>query len=131
LIFEEPKFTLRRAEPPSSTHSDFLLFPQLQAASQSHGSPASRCYAPAEQLPLPIHFLLPTQGKSVQALVMPDITEYRLHRRKSLPVQTRALVTVDAFFHTLRVRQRRSLMFVEERNLAHLRFIRMAQSLCA
>jgi hypothetical protein len=83
----------------------------------------------AEQLPLPIYFLLPAQRESIQAFVMPDIAKYRLDGRKTLTVQTPALVTVDAFFHTLRVRQRRSLVFVKERDLPRLRLIGMAQTL--
>jgi len=84
----------------------------------------------AVELPLAIDPLASTQTKTIQAFVVAQVAEHRLHGGKAAGDHLAADVAVDALAHArqdvllFRLRQ-------EERDLARRSFLRRAQTLLA
>lgn len=51
------------------------------------------------ELPLRIHFLLPSEGEAVELLVVADVAEHRFHRGKAASVFRLPFGAVDACLH--------------------------------
>ena len=83
----------------------------------------------AVQVPLRVHFGLRAQGEAIEALVVPQVGEDRLHDGDAPPVEFAPPVAVDRALHALGVAQRRTLVLVEEGDLTSLRSVRIAQTL--
>ena len=83
----------------------------------------------ALQTPLGVHLRLCSQGKPVELLVVSQVGEYRFNSGESQPVDSPAAHAVDRPLHALGVRQRGTLVLGEDRYLADLSTLGVAQAL--
>ena len=85
----------------------------------------------AEKLPLGVDFACSAQGEAIEALVVAEIAEDRLHRRKALTVAGATSGRIDALLHSIAVPLRWDHhLAMEERDLARLGLLGRAQATC-